>query len=348
MRILRAVGWKGALLGVMLVLFVGGGTGAAVCKFTNVDCSLRESPSVLDFQGEGAGTMDLPPGFSVSAAAQGLSFPTDFDFLPDEQILIAEKNGLVRVLREGELQEQPFLDLSANVNRWQYRGLVNVTVDPDFETNPFVYVVYTARGVAVDSPEPTSVRVSRFRVDGDEAIASSEQVLLGSVGGRSCTALRPGSDCVPADVNHVGADIVFASDGTMFVSTGDGGGTRDGTDEAKAVDEAAFLAQDLDSLGGKVLRVDREGRGLPDNPYWNGDPDANRSKVWAHGLRNPFRAEALPTSSPTLVVADVGLLTYEELNRVERGDDLGWPCFEGPNRTPQYRSPRVLPLVLRA
>jgi glucose/arabinose dehydrogenase len=125
--------------------------------------------------------------------------------------------------------------------------------------------------------------------------------------------------------------MVFTEEGTIFVSTGDGG-----TGEVDTT-EPASLAQNRNTLGGKILHIDREGRGVPGNPFWNGDPDANRSKVWATGLRNPFRIALVPGRPKTLIVGDVGWFTYEELNVVERAGDYGWPCFEGPERTQTYR-----------
>ncbi len=90
-----------------------------------------------------------------------------------------------------------------------------------------------------------------------------------------------------------------------------------------------WVAQDVDSLAGKILHLDRDGLGLPTNPYWSGDAKANRSKVWATGLRNPFRMSLLEGESVRLAVGDVGWRHWEEVDLVERGDDLGWPCREG-------------------
>ena len=109
---------------------------------------------------------------------------------------------------------------------------------------------------------------------------------------------------------------MFAPDGTLFVGTGSGGG-------GNGVEPIMFRAPAIDTLGGKVLHVDRNGRGLPGNPFWNGDPDANRSKIWATGLRNPFRIALLPGRPQTLVVGDLGRKRWERLVRVTRGAELG-------------------------
>jgi hypothetical protein len=87
-------------------------------------------------------------------------------------------------------------------------------------------------------------------------------------------------------------------------------------------------AQDLDSLAGKLLRIDpATGDGLPDNPFWDGDPQSNRSKVLSYGLRNPYSFSFVPdTWAP--VIGDVGWATFEEVN-VGAGRNFGWPCYEG-------------------
>ena len=73
---------------------------------------------------------------------------------------------------------------------------------------------------------------------------------------------------------------------------------------------------------------------MPTNPFWNGDPQALRSTVWAYGLRNPFRFTLGPSGVP--IVGDVGWNTAEELSQARRGANLGWPCYEGAGRTPGY------------
>lgn len=278
--------------------------------------------------------MVVREGLTASTVISGLQGPTDFDFFPDGRIVFAEKDGLVRIARDGKILRRPLLDLRRRVSTFRFRGVVNVTVDPEFPRRPYIYIVYPPRGPGgrqVD--EPVVGRLSRFEVHGDVADAASETVLVGADGkpGTSCRALPVTSDCLPADGEHLGADIVFTKEGTIFVSTGDGG-----TGETEAI-QPATLAQNENTLGGKILHIDREGRGVPGNPFWNGNPDANRSKVWATGLRNPFRIALVPDRPKTLIVGDVGWFSFEELNVVERSGDYGWPCVEGPERTEKFQ-----------
>jgi PKD repeat protein len=133
----------------------------------------------------------------------------------------------------------------------------------------------------------------------------------------------PVEDCIPADErSHTIGSVAFASDGSLFVSSGDGSNYT-------AVDVRALRAQNLDSLAGKILRIDPDSAlGLPDNPYYNAlSPGSNRSKVWASGLRNPFRIAVDPATNDPYV-GDVGWSTWEEIDK-GKGANFGWPCYEG-------------------
>jgi glucose/arabinose dehydrogenase len=321
------------LVCIAAVLVVGAAGGAAACKFA-LDCHLRSSPTVLS---QTIGTISLPPGFSSEMVASGLDVPTAFDFLPDGRVLVAEKDGMVNLVEDGAVVSTPVLDLRDRINTASYRGIVEVAVDPKFDENHYIYVVYTPKlsGTAADTMAPTHLVVSRFTMDGGAAV--DEKVILGSAGQESGTcATRPKTaDCLPSVGDHIGADIVFAKDGTLFIGTGDGGGFK--TPEA-----LAFDAQDLDALGGKILHVTRDGEGVTSNPYFTGDPTANRSKVWALGLRNPFRMTVSPAGG-LLVVGDVGERANDEVDAIQTGDNLGWPCYEGRGRAPDYkRLPRCI------
>lgn len=303
-------------------LVVAGAGGAAACKLTSLDCGMRASPS-------DAVSTELADGLQQDVVVSGVREPTDVGFLPDGRILISQRDGLVRVAApDGRLEPQHFLDLRDRVNTAFFRGLMAIQVDPAFARNGFLYALYVREDDSGPAEGPRTVRLSRFTVRDGRADAASERVLLGRDGRGSCGDLPRGSDCLPSDVDHDGGDIEFARDGTMFVATGDGGGKE-------RVEATAFSAQDPGALGGKVLRITRNGRGLRDNPWATGDLRANRSKVWAMGFRNPFRM-ALRPGSETPYVGDVGWVTAEEIAVAPRGSNNGWPCFEGRERQPVY------------
>lgn len=319
-----------ALALVAFAVMVLGAGGAVLCTETGLKCHLRERGhwTLEDDRGYRGGSQWIDPSLTASLVISGLDFPTDFDFLRDGRIIVASRTGLIELVRDGKVVKPPVLDLRRVVSTWGFRGLVALAVDRSRTSPAEFYVVYSVTGPKMRdqaSDEPTTARLSRFTLVGDVADRSSEQILVGRVRGGSCLE-RPTADCLPADHDHIGADIAFMQDGTLLVSTGDGG-------PAPANVE---LAQSLDSLAGKILRVDRDGHGVPGNPFWNGDRTSNRSRVWAYGFRNPFRMALMPDGG--LIVGDVGYNEFEELDLVQRGQDYGWPCFEGDVRDPEYRT----------
>jgi glucose/arabinose dehydrogenase len=234
--------------------------------------------------------------------------PTDFAFLPSGRVVITEKNGVVLVASVQTGGTRVALDIRSRVSTDDIRGLLTVTVDPAFPRKPYLYVLYTA--AARKEGAPTRLNVSRFTWSNGRLDASSEKVIL--------AATLP--------LYHAGGQIAFAPDGTMFIAIGDGG-----HDPNKP---AALVAQDVDKPLGKVLHVTRDGKGVPRNPFWNGDATATRSKVWALGFRNPFRLTLEP-GTETPVVGDAGYLKSEELSVARRGTNNGWPCYEGTLRGPE-------------
>ncbi len=130
---------------------------------------------------------------------------------------------------------------------------------------------------------------------------------------------EPVADCLPVDgPSHTVDGLVFGPDGALYVSAGDG----------TLQPDLNVRAQNVDSLAGKILRVNPlTGAGYADNPFYDGDPNSNRSKVYALGLRNPYRFTFDPAGQ--LVVGDVGGERWEEINRGDPGANFGWPCLEG-------------------
>lgn len=247
-------------------------------------------------------------GFVDEGVITGLSLPVAFTTLPDGRVLIAEKAGVVRIASGGRLRPDAFIDLRARVNDYWDRGLLGLAADPAFAQNGFVYLFYVHEDDPFTYSGPKTARVVRVTAVGDEADPATEVVLLGGI---------------PADSpSHNGGALRFGPDGALWITTGD-------ASSFNAVDARALRTQQLDSLAGKLLRVGTDGRGLADNPFWNGDADAVRSKVFAYGFRNPFRLTFRPgTGRP--YIADVGANDWEEVNAVVRGGNHGWPCVEGP------------------
>jgi glucose/arabinose dehydrogenase len=311
------------------------------CHYTSLDCHIgsvffsRESASQEDQQlinelkSGGEVTGDFTSGLSARVALSGFTMPTDFAFLTPQRVLVSEKGGVVWEADLATRTRRIVLDLRKQTSLAYFRGLMTVAADPDFGRNHFIYVLYSVNSGAQPTA-PTTARLTRFTL-GTNGVAHDPHVLIGTDRGRSCSALPARADCLPADVDHLGAQIVFAPDGTLFVSTGDGGG------HDLQVETEALRAQNVDSLGGKVLHMSRNGLGVRDNPFFDGNPRDNRSKVWALGLRNPFRLARDPRTG-ALVAGDVGSHRFDELDVVRRGADLGWPCFEARVHHPPYAS----------
>ncbi|RLT43749.1 MAG: PKD domain-containing protein [Chloroflexi bacterium] len=285
--------------------------------------------------------LDLPRGFEQEAVANGLTKPTSFAFAPDGRIFVAEKAGFVRVIDGNGLQVQPWLDISGKVNSFFDRGLDGIAVDPNWPRAPYIYLAYSydPPEAKVHNPEGARVsRVVRVTATGNLNVGDpgSEVVLVGTnsrfefIGNPDKGDSAPytcqngdGSyvrDCVPNEGNsHMISQIGFGPDGALYISSGDG----------INYNYANLRAQSVDSLAGKILRVNpANGNGYANNPFYNGDPGSNRSKVFALGLRNPWRFTFQPGTG-SLFVADVGNNKWEEINRVPAGANLGWPCFEG-------------------
>jgi glucose/arabinose dehydrogenase len=269
-------------------------------------------------------------GFVDELVVAGLEVPVAFARLPDGRVLVAEKAGVVRVVRDGQVLPDAFIDLRDRVNDYWDRGLLGIAADPAFADTGYVYLFYVHENDPFSYTGPKTSRLIRVTADGDTASVDSLVVLLGAAGEASCLDLPAGADCIPADgASHNGGALRFGPDGTLWVATGD-------ASSFATVDPRALRAQDLDSLAGKLLRVGRDGRGLPDNPFWTGDATAVRSRVWAYGFRNPFRFTLRPSTGRPYV-GDVGAQAWEELNVARPGGNHGWPCYEGPAPQPGYQ-----------
>ncbi|TSC69106.1 MAG: hypothetical protein G01um101456_351, partial [Parcubacteria group bacterium Gr01-1014_56] len=270
------------------------------------------------------------PGFEVEVVASGLTLPTVMAFSPDGRIFVAEKGGTVKVVKNGVLLSTPVITLT-DVNTFGDRGLIGMAIDPDFATNGYLYLSYTFENSPGSNFGGAKVgRIVRVTVVADTASESSKVVVLGTVGGTpalpSCEDYPAGSDCIPSDsMSHSVGGLRFGPDGKLYATLGDGA-------NFDTVDPRALRAQNLDSLAGKVIRITTDGTAPSDNPFYNGDPNANRSKVFALGVRNAFRFNFSPTSG-ALFLGDVGWSTWEEVNIITPGNNYGWPCHEGMGTT---------------
>ena len=290
--------------------------------------------------------------FIEEVVVEGIPISTAIAFAPDSRIFVALKEGAVRVVQDGKLLPTPFINLAPIVNKSTDRGLLGIAVDPRFPQKPYVYLSYVwdPPGFTPDAQDSRVIRVVRYVADAAQgynvALPGSEEIIIGKnslpefiappasgTGVKyperaSCMtgltmAGTPIQDCLPCDsLSHTAGTLMFAADGTLLASFGDGA-------NYDYPSQVAFNAQNLDAMSGRIIRVDPDtGAGVPGNPFYDAaQPYSNRSKVWSHGYRNPFRFTINPANGQ-VYAGDVGTSYYEEIN-AGKGANFGWPCYEG-------------------
>ncbi|MBC7943933.1 MAG: PQQ-dependent sugar dehydrogenase [Burkholderiales bacterium] len=247
----------------------------------------------------------LPTAFAETQLAGGLSSPTAMAFAPDGRLFVTTQGGELRVIKGGQLLAQPFVAVSVDASG--ERGLLGVAFDPDFASNNFVYIYYTAPS----TPAATAHnRISRFVANGDVAAPGSETVQVEL-------------DDLSAATNHNGGAIHFGADGKLYIATGENANGAN--------------AQTLTNRLGKLLRINADGTIPSDNPFFNEAVGANRA-IWALGLRNPFTFAFQPGSG-RMFINDVGQSSFEEVNDGVARANYGWPETEGPTTDPRFRAP---------
>ncbi len=257
---------------------------------------------------DAAGAVPADPAsleIALVPVVDGLSQPIGITAAGDGsgRLFILEKVGRVRVVKDGVLLEEPFLDLTDRVNSASYeQGLLGLAFHPDYAANGYFFVHYTgSRGEGV---------IARFAVTGDPDMAdpASEENIL--------TIAQPAP-------NHNGGHIAFGPDGYLYIGLGDGG----------AAGDRFGNGQNLQTLLGSMLRIDVDELPYtipPDNPFV-GDAAA-LDEIWAYGLRNPW-GFSFDRLTGDLYIGDVGQNLYEEINFQPAssfgGENYGWPITEG-------------------
>ncbi len=284
--------------------------------------------------GPAAAVVLTAPDLENRILATGLNTPTAFAWIPDGRLLIAEKEGVVKLVNR---RNAPFgrviLDILGRVSTREDTGLLGIEVDRDFARNGFIYLSYTFDHDPSAPGAAKTARLSRFKLGAGARIvggARGEKVLLGRVSRGPCPPPANDIDCMPTDHGfHTIGAVRAAADGTLWVGMGDGSGTPSAT-------RAALRAFDQRSYAGKLLHIDRKGHGLRRHPFCRRERDLRRvcTKVFARGFRNPFRFSLAPDGTP--IVGDVGWGSREEISVVRAGRNYGWPCYEGQIRTPGY------------
>jgi glucose/arabinose dehydrogenase len=320
----------------------------------------------------------LPPGFTKELVGGIWNQAVGVTFTADGRMYVWERIGrLWSVDANGVKSAQPVLDISEEVGGWSDYGMLGVVFHPNFLSNGYVYLLYVVDRhhllhAGTPSYDPatneyfaaTIGRLTRYTLQASTNFQttdySSRKVLLGETASTGCPILHQ---------SHGTGSLAFGSDGTLFAACGDGAsfftadvgsapesyyldGLADGIITPKQ-NVGALRCQLLDSHSGKIMRLDPEtGDGVPSNPYY--DPAAPRSpasRVWALGLRNPYRMVFKPGTGShepaeadpgTLYVGDVGWDLWEEMDVIDRpAMNFGWPLYEGIDAQPAYMAART-------
>lgn len=242
------------------------------------------------------------PKVRLEVVASGFRAPLYLTHAGDGSgdLYVLQQGGQIRLLSRGSVRQQPFLDIAERISTGGERGLLGLAFHPDYPRNGFLYVNYTdVRGNTV---------VSRFTANRQNKVADpdSEKILL--------RIEQPYS-------NHNGGMMAFGPDGMLYIGTGDGGS---GGDPINA-------GQRLDTLLGKILRIDVNSGDPYAIPPTNPKIRNALPEIWAYGLRNPWRF-SFDRQTGDLWIGDVGQNRWEEIHFArsdQAGLNYGWRIVEG-------------------
>ncbi|MBI4092002.1 MAG: PQQ-dependent sugar dehydrogenase [Candidatus Levybacteria bacterium] len=218
---------------------------------------------------------------AISMFAENLEVPWAMDFLPDGRMLVTERPGRVSVIdKNGQVSQIA----NINVRTVSESGLHGVAVDPEFDSYSYIYLYYTYS----DDGNNTLNRVARYKFENNNL--REDKIIV---------------DRIPGASNHDGGRIKFGPDNFLYITTGDA--------------QEPSLAQDRDSLAGKILRVTRDGDPVPGNSF--------ATRIYSYGHRNPQGITW--DDSNRLWETEHGSSATDELNLIMPGKNYGWPEIRG-------------------
>ncbi|MGP1385233.1 MAG: PQQ-dependent sugar dehydrogenase [Thainema sp.] len=224
----------------------------------------------------------------VEEVVNGLEVPWGIAFLPNGDMLVTERAGQVRLVQNGQLQASPVVTIPATEQG--EGGLLGIALHPNFAENRFFYLYYTT-----DEGGALTNRVERWQLAENNQSATADQIIVSDI---------------PVATYHNGGRLRFGPDGMLYIGTGD----------ARNPD----LAQNPDSLAGKILRVTPDGQVPADNPFPN-------NPVYILGIRNTqgfdWPNESIMWVSDHGPSGDLGRRAHDEINVAKAGDNLGWPAI---------------------
>jgi aldose sugar dehydrogenase len=229
---------------------------------------------------------------TVDTVAEGLEHPWGLAFLPDGSMLVSERPGRLRIVRDGKVSK-PLANVPDVAARGQ-GGLLDVALHPDFQKNRLVYFSFSEpRGLASNGTALARARLS----DDNKALENVEIIFQQKPAIRSTA--------------HFGGRLTFAPDGNLFLTLGDRYSQRDS-------------AQDLATHLGKVVRLTDIGKAAPGNPF--AGKEGALAEIWSYGHRNQQGATIEPSTGAYWTV-EHGAQGGDEINRPEGGKNYGWPVI---------------------
>ena len=281
--------------------------------------ALALSISGLGFSAGASAQSLVDPALHVTTFLEGLAQPTGFVFSGAEEGFAIEKaTGQVRRFSSGVLAATPALDLA--VNSSSERGLLGIALDPDFATNGYTYLYYSASAVAGDSTSSNGWlenRVARYQWNGSTLTSTGVSRAFGT-----------SADGQANGPNHNGGPLLFGSDGKLYGATGDL--NRDRTEQ-----NTVSTGNASSNVGG-LYRLNGDLSIPADNPFTGA-----QAPLYAYGVRNSFGMAVDPVTG-ALWDTENGPDQYDEINRVASGFNSGWTRIMGPDsRDPQNVSDLV-------
>ncbi|MEQ8444475.1 MAG: PQQ-dependent sugar dehydrogenase [Pelagibacterium sp.] len=257
---------------------------ALLCSTTLV------SPALAQTYETEAGTVRLDP------VVEGLQFPWGLVFLPDDSMLVTERPGNLRHVSADGTISDPIAGVPEVVFAGQ-GGLLDVALDPAFETNRYVYMSFAEAG---DKRGTNSTAVARGVLSEDMSQLSDVEIIFSQ------------QPKLPSNL-HFGSRLTFDNDGYLFITTGE-----------RSAAEFRVQAQDLDSHLGKVIRIMPDGTVPEDNPFTS--TEGALPEIWSYGHRN-VQGAALHPETGELWVAEHGPRGGDELNKIVASGNFGWPLL---------------------
>ncbi|GJL64426.1 MAG: glucose dehydrogenase [Nitrospirales bacterium] len=235
-----------------------------------------------------------------------------------DRLIVVEQDGRILIVEKGRLFPKPFLDISSKVSTGGERGLLGLAFHPNYSKNGRLFINYTRK-------EDQATVIAEYHRDAanPEQAEMKERILL----------------VIPQPYgNHNGGMVAFGPDGYLYIGMGDGGAGGDPENRA----------QNSNELLGKILRIDidqDDPYGIPaDNPYIK---NGGRPEIYAIGFRNPWRF-SFDQQTGELWAGEVGQNSWEEITKVNKGENHGWRLMEGlhcfqPKQGCQNTKPLTLP-----